>query len=315
MATKLKRGTLERLSRNENSTVNYQNAAGEEMVGTLRHVPHVPWIVTAEIPAASAYREVRRFRNIALSIVVALLAVVSVIAYWLGLILVRPLDRLTTGAAEVAAGDLAVDLPPGGGGEVGYLTYVFNHMVSRLRESRKELDASNATLRKQNEELERLSTTDGLTALANRRQLNRRLTEEVLRARRSKQPFAVLMADVDHFKSYNDTLGHPAGDDVLKRVAQILRDCTREVDLVARYGGEEFCILLPETSGEMALPVAERIRSRMAVEKFPGRQITLSLGIAEFARNGDTPEAVLAAADAALYQSKRTGRDRVIKAK
>jgi diguanylate cyclase (GGDEF)-like protein len=315
MATKVKPGTLDRLSKNENSTVAYQDGAGEEMVGTLRRVPHVPWIVAAEIPATSAYREVRRFRNIALAIVVALLIVVSVIAYWLGLILVRPLDRLTKGAAEVAAGDLAVDLPPGGGGEVGYLTYVFNHMVSRLRESRKELDASNATLRKQNEELERLSTTDSLTGLANRRQLNRRLTEEVLRARRSKQPFAVVMSDVDHFKSYNDAMGHPAGDEVLKRVAQILRESTREVDLAARYGGEEFCVLLPETSGEMALQVAERIRSRMAVEKFPGRQITVSLGIAEFARNGDTAEAVLAAADAALYQAKRAGRDRVNRAK
>jgi diguanylate cyclase (GGDEF)-like protein len=181
-------------------------------------------------------------------------------------------------------------------------------MVARLRESRKELDASNAALRKQNEELERLSTTDGLTGLANRRQLSRRLGEEVLRARRSKQPFAVVMSDVDHFKSYNDTMGHPAGDEVLKRVAQILRESTREVDLAARYGGEEFCVLLPETSGEMALQVAERIRARMAAEKFPGRTITLSLGIAEFAKNGDT-------ADAALYQAKRAGRDRVTRAK
>jgi diguanylate cyclase (GGDEF)-like protein len=198
---------------------------------------------------------------------------------------------------------------------VGYLTYVFNHMVSRLRENRKELDASNATLRKQNEELERLSTTDGLTGLANRRQLSQRLNDEVSRARRSKQSFVVLMADVDHFKSYNDTHGHPAGDEVLRRVAKLIGESTRDVDLAARYGGEEFCVLLPETTAEKAVPVAERIRAHVAEEKFSGRQITLSIGIAEFPRNGEAPESVVAAADAALYQAKRAGRDRVVKSK
>jgi diguanylate cyclase (GGDEF)-like protein len=269
----------------------------------------------SEMPADAANREIRRFRNLALAVILGLLVAVSLLAYWLGLILVRPLDRLTKGASEVAAGDLAVDLPAAGGGEVGYLTHVFNHMVSRLRESRRELDSSNAALRKQNEELERLSTTDGLTGLSNRRQLSQRLNAEATRVRRNKHPFSILMADVDHFKSYNDAHGHPAGDEVLKRVAQILRESIREVDCAARYGGEEFCVLLPETPADTAVQAAERIRSRVAGEKFPGRSITLSIGIAEYPKNGEAVETALAAADAALYQAKRAGRDRVHRAK
>ncbi len=315
MAAKLKPGTLERLTNREGSTVTYANPAGLEVVGTLKRVPGLPWATLAEISADTAYREVRRFRNLAMTMIFALLIVVSLTAYRLGLIVVRPLDRLTKGAAGVAAGDLAVDLPTEGGGEVGYLTFVFNHMVSQLRQSRKELDERNATLQKQNEELERLSTTDALTGLSNRRHLGQRLAEEAVRFRRQKHPFTVFMADVDHFKAYNDTHGHPAGDEVLKKVGQILRESVREVDCAARYGGEEFCVLLAGTSGDASGQVAERIRARIAAEKFPGRQITVSIGIAEFPRNGEAPEAVVAAADGALYQAKRAGRDRVVRAK
>ena len=315
MSSRLKPEELERLARNEGATTSFEAAGGEGAVGVLRRIPRVPWVVIAEMPAAVALREMRRFRNVAFGVVLARLVVTSVIAYRLGFVIVRPLERLTQGAAEVAAGDLAVGLPAGGGGEVGYLTYVFNHMVSRLREGRKELDARNATLEKQNEELERLSTTDALTGLVNRRQLGRRLSEEMTRSRRNKHALTVLMADVDHFKSYNDTHGHPAGDAALKRVADILRDSIREVDCAARYGGEEFCVLLPEAPADSAVQVAERIRKRVGAADFGGRHLTLSIGLAEFGKNGDAPEAVVAAADAALYQAKRAGRDRVVRAK
>ena len=98
------------------------------------------------------------------------------------------------------------------GGEVGYLTQVFNHMVVRLREGREALDAANDTLRKKNEELERVSVTDGLTGLYNRRRLMEVLSDEARRSQRLKHTFAVLMVDVDHFKKYNDSFGHLAGD-------------------------------------------------------------------------------------------------------
>ena len=121
-----------------------------------------------------------------------------------------------------------------GSGEVSYLTHAFNDMVARLRESR--------------EQLERLSVTDSLTGLYNRRHLMERLRNETSRARRTGRPFAVLMLDLDHFKEYNDTHGHLGGDEVLTRVAAVLLASTRQVDCVSRYGGEEFLLLLPDTT-------------------------------------------------------------------
>lgn len=315
MKARLKPAILERLMKRDETVLPYVSVGGAGVVGTLMKVPQVRWAVVAELDADAAFREVRRFRNLALLVVIALLAVVTASAYRFGHIIVRPLDRLAKGAAEVAAGDLAVDLPAAGGGEVGYLTSVFNNMVSRLREGRQALDTINETLRKQNEELERLSLTDGLTGLSNRRFLVQRLNEEAIRSRRSNHAFTILMADVDNFKKYNDAFGHPAGDEVLKKVASILRDCARTADCVSRYGGEEFCVMLPETTAGAALVVAERIRTRIAAEQFPGQKITVSIGVASLPDNGDTPEAVIAVADEALYQAKGEGRNRVVQSR
>jgi diguanylate cyclase (GGDEF)-like protein len=293
----------------------YTGIEDRRVVGALERVPQVDWAVVSEIPADAAFEQVRRFRDFALLIIIGLLVAVTASGYRFGLLVARPLERLIQGAREVAEGDLAVDLPEVGGGEVGSLTRVFNHMVSRLREGRRALDASNETLRAKNEELERLSTTDGLTGLANHRFLMQRLKEEGVRSNRNNREFAVLMADVDNFKEYNDSFGHPAGDEVLKKVAAIVRDSTRTMDCAARYGGEEFVVVMPETRVTGARQVAERIRARLAAELFQGQRITLSIGIAEFPKDADVPQGVIAAADAALYQAKRAGRDRVVEAR
>ena len=281
-------------------TVEYTAADGREMLGTLKKVPRVDWGVVAEVPADEAFRQVERVRNWTLLMVTALLLGLGSVAYLLGLLIVRPLDRLTTGAAKVAAGDLDVDLPVVSGGEVGDLTEVFNDMVDRLREK--------------NEELEELSVTDELTGLFNRRHLMETLASEVRRSDRHHHPFALLIADIDRFKDYNDRNGHLAGDAVLTRVGAILRECLRTVDLAARYGGEEFVAILPETPVEDALDVAERIRADIAAEPFAGGRVTVSLGVAEFPVHGRASEPLLAAADAALYRAKREGRNRVVRA-
>jgi diguanylate cyclase (GGDEF)-like protein len=270
------------------------------------------WVILAEEPLAEAYRQVNRLRNATILVLGALLLGVGSIAYILGLLIVRPLNRLSAGAAKVAAGDLSVDLPVVGGGEVTYLTEVFNDMVKRLREGREALDAINETLRVKNEELQRLSLTDGLTGLDNRRQLMQTLESEVERFRRHGHGFAVVMLDVDHFKDYNDSHGHLAGDDVLTRVGGLLRECTRGVDCSARYGGEEFVLVLPETNVDRAVEVAERIRARLAKEGFANGRITLSAGVAQFPKDGETPESILSSADRALYRAKGEGRDRVV---
>jgi diguanylate cyclase (GGDEF)-like protein len=313
MRTKLNQNVLDQLKAREGAIVSYESFDETEMVGSMKRVPRVRWAILAEIPADTAYWQVLRFRNMTLLIVGGLLLGVSAIAYRLGLIFVRPLERLTKGAAEVANGDLAVDLPVAKG-EVGDLTLVFNHMVERLRHGRQELDAVNEKLRRQNEELERLSTVDSLTGLHNRRFLTQRLSDELLRSYREKCSFTVMMADVDDFKKYNDAFGHPAGDEVLRKVATILLASTRAVDTTARYGGEEFAVLLTDTVGEGALQVAERIRARVAAEEFPGRKITISIGMAEFPVHGHSAEAVISRADEALYAAKRAGRNRIERA-
>lgn len=167
------------------------------------------------------------------------------------------------------------------------------------------------------QEVQRLSVTDALTGLPNRRRLEERLQEELLRAQRYRHPLSVIMADIDHFKHYNDTHGHPQGDLVLREIAGLLRACVRETDLVARYGGEEFVVLLPETPKEAALPVAEKIRRAVAAHPFahreaqPGGALTISLGVATFPEDLADALGVLRLADQALYQAKRSGRDRV----
>jgi diguanylate cyclase (GGDEF)-like protein len=313
MVKTMNQRVLDRLKSREGRIVTYQSVAGHEVVGSLKRVPRARWAVVSEVPADAAYWQIRRFRNLTLLVVAGLLLGVGAIAYRLGLLIVRPLERLIKGAAEVADGDLAVDLPAAKG-EVGDLTEVFNHMVGRLRQSRQELDAMNDRLLKKNEELELLSTSDALTGLHNRRELTQRMAVELSRSYREKTSFTVLMADVDEFKKYNDAYGHPAGDEVLKRVANILLSCTRAVDCTARYGGEEFAVLLTGTAGDEAVEVAERIRSRVAEGEFPGRKITLSIGMAEFPQDGFTADVVISNADEALYEAKRGGRNRVVRA-
>jgi diguanylate cyclase (GGDEF)-like protein len=230
----------------------------------------------------------------------ALLLGIGLIAYLLALSIVRPLDRLTAGAAKVAAGDLEVELPEAGRGELGVMTEIFNHMVARLRASHGELHE--------------LSITDSLTGLANRKHLMETLEAEIERCRRYHRPLAIAMVDIDHFKRFNDTFGHLAGDEVLRRLAAIFRASLRSADFAARYGGEEFLIVLPETDAATAAEIAERIRARVAAESAQrdavSPRITVSAGIAE-AGEDENLEILIHKADAALYRAKEGGRDRV----
>lgn len=164
------------------------------------------------------------------------------------------------------------------------------------------------------EEARREAVTDDLTALYNRRACDKRLAEEVDRAQRYGRPFSVLMMDVDHFKAVNDRYGHPGSDLVLKQVAQRLARQLRQVDVAARYGGEEFMVILPETPGESAALVADRIRRAIAAETvaMPSGDevsVTVSIGVASFPDDADTRDGLISAADRALYAAKHTGRN------
>jgi len=156
-----------------------------------------------------------------------------------------------------------------------------------------------------------LSITDTLTGLLNRRYIEERLAEEINRSDRSGAPVTFMMLDVDEFKSYNDRYGHPAGDEALEMIGNVLRENLRGADVAARYGGEEFSVLLPETSVEEAEAIAERIRRHVEVTKFPKRKVTVSIGIAPLGGNVNTVKELVSAADVALYDAKHNGRNNV----
>lgn len=161
------------------------------------------------------------------------------------------------------------------------------------------------------EEIVELSLTDALTGLQNRRYFDLTLKNEVDRSRRFARGLAIIMVDIDHFKEYNDTFGHPAGDEALKLVSASLLGNRRKADVVARIGGEEFAIILPETNLDGALNVADRVFASIANESGFKRQITVSLGITVLSNTEDSVETLIQQADKALYEAKRTGRNRV----
>lgn len=193
--------------------------------------------------------------------------------------------------------------------------------MQRIVLMRASLVAITRKLDAANQELIRISSSDGLTGVANRRYFDEALSIEWRRARRHSNSIALLMCDVDYFKLYNDTYGHQAGDECLRKIAAALsRHTERPSDTVARYGGEEFAVILPETSIGGALMVAEKIRH--AIQELnithassPTGKVALSIGIASAAPGFDNPpDDLIMAADKALYRAKREGRDRVCRA-
>lgn len=172
-------------------------------------------------------------------------------------------------------------------------------------------------LQKAKEELRQLAITDGLTGLYNYRYFKEHLTQELNRAKRHKLEVSVVMLDIDHFKHYNDTNGHPAGDTVLKQISRLLKDNIRNIDLAARYGGEEFVLVLLEANKASAKIVAEKIRRLIEEHQFefeeaqPNGKITISTGVATFPEDGQDFDALVKIADQRLYRAKQSGRNTI----
>jgi len=316
LETKLLNSTTQKLFSQEGEPNAYLSYHNQPVVGALKRMSELGWGVVAEKQRAKAYAQIVRLRNLTLALVVGLLLIIGLAAYLLSLSLVRPLNRLTSGAGKVAAGDLEVDVPVGSRDEVGYLTEVFNDMVARLRQGREELAAINETLREKNVELHEISITDSLTRLYNRKHLMETLDKEVSRCQRHNHKFSLLVIDIDHFKTYNDTYGHLAGDEVLSRLASVFKESIRSSDYAARYGGEEFIIMLPEIGPEQGVEAAERIRHKVAEQRFGGEgesiKVTISVGVASYPESGEDAESVIRKADEALYEAKERGRNQVV---
>ncbi|RYZ36290.1 MAG: GGDEF domain-containing protein, partial [Myxococcaceae bacterium] len=166
------------------------------------------------------------------------------------------------------------------------------------------------------EQMEKMATTDGLTGLLNHRTFQSRADDILAQARRYNRKCSIVLTDVDHFKSVNDTYGHPTGDQVLKGVARIIKTLARDTDVVARYGGEEFVMVMPETDAQGAKVIAERIREAVMAEVFQTEmgplRITMSLGIATYPDNAQEKQQLIDLSDQCLYHSKRNGRNQAV---
>lgn len=233
---------------------------------------------------------------------------ISIIAAILGVIvinrsLVSSIDRLVSGSMRFSNGErnhqIKVEIPR----ELANVADAFNTMTKRICEQEKTL--------------EYMARTDDLTGLYNRRELDRQLTEEIRRADRYNKPLSIILADLDHFKAFNDNHGHQVGDEVLRSVSKTLTANLREVDKACRFGGEEFVIILPECDAEAARQTAERVRSAIEssiiqLDEEQTAKLTISIGVATSPHDGTTPESLLKSADVAMYQAKERGRNRVV---
>ncbi|MGQ9487863.1 MAG: GGDEF domain-containing protein [Armatimonadota bacterium] len=186
----------------------------------------------------------------------------------------------------------------------------FNLMATQLEQYALTQKQQQKELQRRNELLEHLSVTDALTQVGNHRAFQEHLHAQINLACRRNLPLCLMLIDVDHFKLFNDAHGHLQGDIVLREVARLIVENVRDYDFVARYGGEEFAVILPDTDIGTAQVVAERVRHIVEQHPFPKGKVTLSIGLAQW-RAGVAPNALIQEADNALYNAKRTGRNRV----
>jgi diguanylate cyclase (GGDEF)-like protein len=254
------------------------------------------------------------------------------------LLLQSQLRRFSVAIQRLASGDWDARVAYPARDEFGYLARAFNQMAHQLQQAfeaqeqqreellaqkaeleqmhrqlqqaHQELATLNAELLEANRALAQAAVTDGLTGLKNHRAFQEALHSAAQMAERLQQPLSLVMFDIDHFKQFNDRFGHPAGDELLRQVAQVLRESARAYDVAARYGGEEFALLLPNTALEQAVQVAERLRQQIRAIENPHAPVSASFGVATY-RRGMPPATLVYEADAALYRAKRNGRDQV----
>ncbi len=277
--------------------------------------------LAAERAAADKAADTTLVLLITLSVLASLAGVASLAA--LSLSVVRPLASLQAAVRAIASGHLEAKVTVSGPQEVASLGQDFNDMIAArkqaeegLRKAREELEKRveerTAALQAANEELQRLSTTDALTGIANHRLLLHSLSREVERGMESQRPVSVLMLDIDNFKLFNDTYGHALGDEALRVVAGVLQNLTNDSGIPGRYGGDEFLVILPGADKAAAGTYAERLSAAVGEIEFEAGHgsrvpISLSVGLASFPEDTKSSDHLLAVADAAMYEAKRVG--------
>jgi diguanylate cyclase (GGDEF)-like protein len=252
------------------------------------------------------------------------------IAYWaLSSLVIRPVVRMRNMARRFGSGELDARIALNNQDEMGQLALALNSMAQQIQnyalslerlvqERTSELANANHKLVEVNEHLEKLAITDPLTGLYNRRYFMEQLEFELQRGQRSgAHEFAVLLLDIDHFKHYNDTNGHTAGDELLQQFAILLEQNLRGTDIVARYGGEEFIVLLYDTGVQKGVVTAMKLQQLLSMHALPYEKtqptgkLTVSIGVAYYPHDATDARALIDQADQALYRSKQNGRNRV----
>lgn len=242
------------------------------------------------------------------------LTLTLLLGLFLGNRLSRSMRNLTGAVQAMGQGALRQRVPVESDNEVGVLAQAFNRMSDEIARQYEDLRQSHAQIEAMAQQMRELSLRDALTGLHNRRHFDAQCIHFFASAQRYQRPFSVMLCDIDHFKSVNDRFSHAAGDEVLRRLGDILQTNMRGADLVARYGGEEFVVAFPETDLSQARDACEALRQHVQAhpwhEIHPELRITISMGL-----SGDTRassfERMLEAADAQLYQAKRGGRNQV----
>jgi diguanylate cyclase (GGDEF)-like protein len=317
------------LAGNSGVTEFYSPFVGESMVAGYAAVPSTGWGIMVPQPKSEVEKQVNALLYSHLQWGTFGLALAIMVAMMLARWITSPINRLATSSMQLVQKDFdggIPDSPNYAPQEVKQLTSAIQTLTEGFKASKAEIHELNQSLqdrveeatkqlRQSNLHLELMATLDDLTGLPNRRGLHEILEREHARAKRNQRPFSILLCDLDRFKLINDNYGHGIGDQVLMKLAKLAPDALRDGDCVGRWGGEEFLCVLADTGAEEAGQTAERLRQRVAttmvLPENLNLQTSVSIGVATYPRDGDSVDTLLSCADAALYEAKRAGRNRI----
>jgi len=284
----------------------YKGLRGKEVISTSAPMESLPWGIVLETSRKEAFKPLPafRFQMFLMALVLAGLFLFPALLFARAIVL--PLEELSQTSRSIRTGKPGLQVQSKIKGELGEFIASFNSMSISLQRSLEEIIATSENLR-------RMTITDPLTGQYNRRYILDYLTRELQLVSRTRNPLTILMIDLDHFKGYNDTYGHIAGDEALRQLGEILVGSVRQSDVVGRFGGEEWIICLNYTDKKAGGETAEKIRKVIAGNIFhlkgENTRITVSIGVATAPLDGTDFSEIIEAADSALYQAKEAGRD------
>ena len=300
-------GALSLLDENEERSI-YRGLQGKEVIATSAMLEEPRWGVVLETSKKEALEPLVIFRRQIILMALALAGLFLVPALLLARTFILPLEELGRVSKRIRSGKPGLLVKTRIGGELGEFISTFNSMSVSLKDSLEEITA-------RNEDLRVMSITDPLTGRYNRRYIEDYLGRELELANRTKDPLTILMIDLDHFKEYNDTYGHIAGDIALKQLGKVLVQTVRKTDIVARYGGEEWIVCLSHTDSKGGAQIAEKLRKSVekSVFQVKGQEttITVSIGVATAPEDGTYYAQIVEAADTAMYLAKTKGRNQL----